>query len=121
MYPNLGIAGDGRITYSKGREAGTEKWGHDMVVANLYGGKVVENAVQALARKVLVEAELRLAKNGLRAVLSAHDELVFVVRDDQVLPVKLAIHLAMSRAPKWMPKLPVAVSVSHGQTYAETK
>src|SRR5262249_15276642 len=43
----------------------------------LWGGKLLENICQALARVIIMQAALRLADRGLRFVLQVHDELLF--------------------------------------------
>lgn len=42
----------------------------------LYGGLICENAVQATARDIMAIALVKLAKRGLRPVLTVHDEAV---------------------------------------------
>lgn len=92
-----------------------------------YGAKVFENIVQALARTVLTDAELRLAARGLRAALSAHDELVFVVDEDKLEAASAIITEEMTRQPDWATFLeqpypiPLAVEIGHGRTYADCK
>lgn len=59
------------LTY-EGTEQGTKQWGR----LYTYGGKLVENIVQATARDCLAEAMLRLDAAGYRIVMHVHDEVV---------------------------------------------
>lgn len=70
----------------------------------LYGGKLTENVIQAIARDVFAECMLRLDDAGHNVVLHAHDEAV-----NEVLTTvtKETIEEIMSQAPAWMPNLPV--------------
>lgn len=87
----------------------------------LYGGKLLENIVQALARIVMTTAELRLARHGLRAALSVHDELVFVVKEENVNLVSAVVKQVMEQVVEWMPELPVRCTVANGRNYGECK
>ena len=88
---------------------------------DIYGAKLLENITQALARIVIMQAAIRLAKRGYRFVLQAHDELVFVVPEAQVDAAKKTIMEEMIRSPEWLPDLPLAAELGVGDNYGETK
>lgn len=87
----------------------------------LYGGKCLENSVQALARIVMTTAELRMARRGLSAALSVHDELVFVVKEQHAETVAQVVKSVMEQKVRWMPELPVKCEVKIGDRYSECK
>ncbi len=87
----------------------------------IYGAKLLENITQYLARLVVMDAALRLYRKGLRFVLQAHDELVYIVRDEQVDEAKALIHSEMIRPPVWASDLPLTADVGVGDSYASAK
>ena len=88
---------------------------------DLYGGKLTENVVQALARIVMTTAEIRLFKAGARAALSVHDELVFVIPERHVNDFTPALRKALTAPVPWMPELPVNCEIGVGDNYGEAK
>ena len=50
--------------------------GRKWEVTETYGGKLVENIVQAIARDCLAEILLKLEKKGLKVVFHVHDEVI---------------------------------------------
>jgi DNA polymerase len=66
-----GRFGREQITY-EGTEQGTKIWGR----LSTYGGKLVENIVQAVARDCLAESLIRLHQAGYKTVMHVHDEIV---------------------------------------------
>jgi DNA polymerase len=115
-YHNLKRSNMGEWTYFFGKE---QKW--------LFGGKLLENIVQALARIVVMDAAVRmksaLAKidPGLRLNLQVHDELVYIVPDDLVPVVEQMLLKELRWRPSWAPALPLDAEVGHGPNYAEAK
>lgn len=89
--------------------------------AKIYGGKILENITQWLARIVVMEAWLRLNALGLRAALQAHDELVFVVKKDRAPEAKKLIYTEMVRRPEWGEDIPLDAEVNSGPNYGEAK
>lgn len=61
----------------QGMEQGSRKWGR----LETYGGKLVENIVQAIARDCLAAAMLRLKEAGYKIIMHIHDEVVMEVPD----------------------------------------
>ena len=62
---------DGTICFM-GQNQTTRKWEK----RDVWGGRLVENIVQAFARDILAEAMLRLEAAGHRIVFSVHDEVI---------------------------------------------
>ncbi len=58
--------------FYQGMDQKTGKWGTD----STYGGKLVENIVQAIARDCLALAIERLHNEGYEVVMSVHDEVI---------------------------------------------
>lgn len=69
------------ITYA-GLNQETKQWGR----IDTYGGKLVENAVQAIARDLLAVALLKMDAAGFDIIMHVHDEIVpeEVVTDDTI-------------------------------------
>lgn len=82
----------------------------------IYGGKVVENYTQAIARCIIGEQMLRIAKR-YRPVLTVHDSVAIVVPEREVDDAKAFMEHEMSTAPKWAPGLPVACEIKVGASY----
>jgi DNA polymerase len=68
----------GKSILYEGMDQTTKKWS----VQETFGGKLVENIVQGLARDCLADAMLRLDKAGYRIVMHVHDEVVIEHADD---------------------------------------
>lgn len=76
-----------------------------MVVQETFGGKLAENATQAIARDILAHALLTLEKNGYPVVFHVHDEAVIEMPIGQG-SLEEACRL-MAIAPDWAERLPL--------------
>lgn len=86
----------------------------------MYGAKLVENVVQALARVVMSQACLRIARAGFRPVLSSHDEWTFLVKNDKHRNEAMAfITQEMKRPPDWLPGVPLDAEGGLSERYAK--
>lgn len=96
-------------------------WSESMgsaVRSGTYGGKLVENLVQAIARDLMAEAMLRLEKAGFEIVLSIHDEVVAEYKGllpDQEVVKKF--ETIMSEVPSWATGCPIQASGWVGKHY----
>ena len=99
---------------------------------NIYGGKVVENVVQALARIVVfdqmakIDIEMRKNDNPLadcryKVALTVHDEVVCVVPKSASSWALEFMTETMSVPPKWCANLPVSCEGDIGNNYADAK
>lgn len=93
----------------------------------IYGGKMLENIVQALARIVVMDASLRIRKllvtlsSNIRLNLQVHDELVYVVPIELLAKVERIVMEEMCRRPSWGLDIPLDAEAGHGPSYADAK
>jgi len=85
--------------FYQGMDQKTGKWG----VQQTYGGKLVENIVQAIARDCLAVAIDRLAQEGYEVVMSVHDEVIIDCPVEQADLER--INAIMGASIEWAPGL----------------
>jgi DNA polymerase len=86
--------------------------------AKIYGGKVVENVVQALARIVVGEQMVRVAKK-YRPVLTVHDAVACIAPQEEAGQGRLYVEECMRWVPAWALGLPVNCESGVGKSYGE--
>jgi len=84
----------------------------------LYGGACVENVTQALARIVVGEQMLKIAKR-YRVVLTVHDSVVSCVPEAEVGEAREYIETCMRWTPDWAEGLPVNCESGVGESYGD--
>jgi len=108
------------LEYHRDVETGDEFWRYRTRHgwAKLYGGKLVENVIQALSRVDMSQTILRLRARGYRVSLMEHDALAIVARNDSQLDKHVEVVKAeMSRSPTWLPGIPLDCEVTVGERY----
>lgn len=85
---------------------------------SIWGGAVVENVVQALARIVVGEQMIEINEH-YRVALTVHDAAVLVVPEDEKDEATECVTGFMSVAPAWAKGLPVACEANVGATYGD--
>jgi len=86
----------------------------------IYGGKVTENVVQALARIVVAGQMLAIRDAGYHVAFQVHDENVCIVPEDRAEQAEKEIVEIMSTPPSWAPDLPVACEAGTADNYGDT-
>ena len=84
----------------------------------IWGGSVVENVVQALARIIVGEQMLKVAQK-YRVALTVHDSVVAVVPKDEKEAALDYITTCMSTPPDWAKGLPVTCEAGSGESYGD--
>jgi DNA polymerase I-like protein with 3'-5' exonuclease and polymerase domains len=84
----------------------------------IYGGKVVENVCQAIARCIMAEQMLMISKK-YRVLLTVHDSVVCCVPDKELDKAAAYVDSCMRHTPEWAKGLPVRGDVETGKNYGE--
>ena len=85
---------------------------------SIWGGAVVENVVQALAR-IVVGTQMCEINHEYRVALTVHDAAVVVAPEDEVDDAIEFVTRVMSAPPDWAQGLPVACEAKVGATYGD--
>ena len=84
----------------------------------IYGGKVTENVCQAIARCIIGEQMLAIAKK-YKVALTVHDSVVCCVPKDELKEATAFIESCMSTTPSWAEGLPITCESDSGESYGE--
>lgn len=111
QYPNLRRETDGEgktnfVYTSKG------------LPVKIYGGKVVENFTQAIARCIVAEQMLRVSKR-YKVVLTVHDAVAIIAKEDEADVAQAYLDECMSWNPKWAAGLPLSCESGVGKSYGD--
>jgi len=101
-------------------ENGKAKWLYTSkgVTTNIYGGKVVENFTQAVARCVVAEQMLKISQR-YKVVLTVHDAVACIAKIEEAAEAKAYVEECMSWRPKWAQGLPLACESGIGASYGD--
>lgn len=79
-----------------------------MQTTDTYYGKLVENAVQAIARDVLAHGLLLADQEGLDVFMHVHDQITALAPEDEAERQLALLISCMGTKPSWAPDLPLA-------------
>lgn len=115
-YPNLRSHTDPE-TQETGLVYDTKR-GKAVLLTKIYGGKAVENICQALARIIIGEQMLMVARK-YRVVMTVHDAIACVVPEKEVGTAREYVEMCMKIRPKWALELPLNCESGYGDSYGE--
>lgn len=114
-YPNLRKM---RNEQGKDEYVYDTKKGKAVVPNRIYGGKVIENVCQALARIIIGEQMLQVAKK-YKVVMTVHDAIACVIPEQEAEVGKEYVEMCMKMRPKWAQDLPLSCEAGMGRSYGE--
>jgi DNA polymerase len=81
----------------------TKHWGE----IDTYGGKLVENCVQAIARDLMASTLMSLDEAGHEVIAHIHDEVIVEVKKSSAKQKYAEIVSLMEKTPDWAKGLPL--------------
>jgi len=109
-YPNLRQADmEGRYQYVYDARRGLNK---------IYGGKLVENICQGLARCIIGEQMIMIAKK-YKVVLTVHDAIACIAKEEEAGEAMAYVEECMKWVPGWAAGLPLNCEAGYGKNYGE--
>jgi DNA polymerase len=110
-YPNLRLMLDdsGRNQYVYSAKRGANK---------IYGGKLVENICQGLARCIIGEQMIKIAKQ-YKVVLTVHDAIACIAPEEEAEEAMAYVMECMKWVPDWAEGLPLNCEAGYGKSYGD--
>lgn len=90
--------------------------GKQTIPNRIYGGKIVENLCQALARIIVGDQMLMIAKR-YKTAMTVHDSVVALIPEDQAEEGQRYVEECMRIRPKWATGLPLNCESHVGVSY----
>lgn len=110
------------LEWHEDNDTGERYWRHKTRQGwqKLYGAKLVENVVQALARLVVAQAMLRIKARGYRITNMRHDDIMVLVPKDGREEEHLQILIDEVAAPvAWLPGCPLGAEGELSERYSK--
>ena len=87
----------------------------------MYGGLLVENIVQALARVIVADQALMAHRAGYKVATTTHDEAVLVVGEAKAEQALADLMGWMKTPPAWCADLPLSAEGGCAVSYGSAK
>ena len=112
-YPNLRTV---RTPEGKTEMVYDTKKGKAVIPTRIYGGKMVENICQALARIIIANQMLMIARR-YKVAMTVHDSVVVVAPEAEAEEARSFVEQCMRIRPKWAAALPLNCESKMGPSY----
>ena len=106
------------LQYEQGERGPEFKYKTRRGYTRIYGGKVTENICQAIARCIIGDQMLAIAKR-YKVALTVHDSVVCCVHEDELKEATRYIEECMSSTAPWAEGLPITCESDNGKSYGE--
>ncbi len=106
------------LQYEQGERGPEFKYRTRRGYTRIYGGKVAENICQAIARCIIGDQMLAIAKK-YKVALTVHDSVVCCVPETELSQAKQYIEDCMSTTSTWAEGLPITCESDTGKSYGE--
>jgi len=103
-----------------------ESWVYDKLMGRtiipeyIHPSKTFQRCIQSLARDIIAEQLIQVSKR-YPVVMTVHDELVMLCKEEEVDACKAYVQQCMTTAPSWCPDLPLGCEVGVGDNYMDAK
>ena len=106
------------LQYEQGERGPEFKYKTRRGYTRIYGGKVTENVCQAIARCIIGDQMLAIAKK-YKVALTVHDSVVCCVPEDDLKGATDFIEGCMKATSPWAEGLPITCESDNGKSYGE--
>lgn len=103
-----------------------ESWAYDKLMGRtiipeyIHPSKTFQRCIQSLARDIIAEQLIQVSKR-YPVVMTVHDELVMLCKEEEVNECKYYVQQCMTTAPHWCSDLPLGCEIGVGDNYMDAK
>ena len=109
-----------QLHYNNLRKDEDNNWVYGKDATKLYPGKITNNVTQAVARIVMTDGMLRVAKR-YPVVGTVHDELIAIAPEDEAQEALDWVLAQMTMEPKYLPGIPLTADGGTNIRYGDAK
>jgi DNA polymerase len=124
--PNGMVLGLPNLRKIKNADGNGESWAYDKLMGRslvpeyIHPAKTFQRCIQSLARDIIGDQLVAIAKR-FPVVLTVHDEIVCLAKEEEVDDCVAYMTQCMTTAPNWCIDLPLACEVGVGDNYMDAK